>query len=98
MLTMTENAVEAIRDLMVGESLPEWAGLRIAAKRDEENALEFSLASTASSGDRVVEKAGVRVFLEPEAAAILENKILDAELDAKGRRTFRLIGQQTAPQ
>ncbi|GIH69750.1 Fe-S cluster assembly protein HesB [Sphaerimonospora thailandensis] len=94
MLTVTENAVEAIRDLMVGESLPEWAGLRIAAKRDETNALEFSLVSTASSGDEVVEKADVRVFVEPEAVAIVGDKVLDAKPDAAGRRTFRLVGQQ----
>jgi iron-sulfur cluster assembly protein len=28
--------------------------------------------------DRVIEEAGVRVFVEPEAALILEDKILDA--------------------
>lgn len=94
MLTVTQNAVEAIRDLKAGEYLPEWAGLRIAAKPGGTNTLEFSLVSTASSGDQVIEQADVRVFVEPEAMALVEDKVLDAVPDAGGRRTFRLITQQ----
>ncbi|MFF4777959.1 HesB/IscA family protein [Microtetraspora fusca] len=90
MLTMTDNAVGAIRDLIVGEYLPHRAGLRIAVKPDEEGALEFSLASDAWSGDHVIEKEGVRVFLDPDAVAFLGDKTLDAENDPRGRPLFRL--------
>ncbi|MFF3666292.1 HesB/IscA family protein [Microtetraspora malaysiensis] len=90
MLTMTDNAMGAIRDLIVGEYLPHQAGLRIAVKPDEQGALEFSLASDAWSGDHVIEKEDVRVFLDPDAVAFLEDKTLDAERDPRGRPIFRL--------
>ncbi|WP_067180682.1 HesB/IscA family protein [Microtetraspora niveoalba] len=90
MLTMTDKTVGAIRDLTVGEYLPHRAGLRIAPKPGEEGALEFSLASDAWSGDQVIEKEGVRVFVDPDAVALLEGKTLDAENDAQGRPVFRL--------
>lgn len=91
MLTMTHEAVEAIRDLMVGEYLPHHrAGLRIAVKPGEEGALEFSLVSDAWSGDQVIEKEDARVFIDPDAITFLEDKTLDAESDARGRPVFRL--------
>lgn len=98
MLGMTQNAVEAIRDLMVGESLSKWAGLRIAAKPGEAHALEFSLVNTVSVGDEVVEKADVRVFVEPEAVAFVTDKVLDVQPDEQGRRNFRLVERRTAPE
>ncbi|WP_285709101.1 Fe-S cluster assembly protein HesB [Microtetraspora sp. NBRC 16547] len=90
MLTMTDKAVRAIRDLMVGEYLPHRAGLRIAVKPGEAGALEFSLASDAWSGDQVIEKEDVRVFIDPDAVTLLDDKTLDAESDAHGRPVFRL--------
>ncbi|WP_432925292.1 HesB/IscA family protein [Microbispora sp. CA-135349] len=90
MLTVTDHAVQAIRDLMVGEYLPEEAGLRIAAKPGEPASLELSLVSAPFSGDEVIERADVRVFLEPEVAQAVGGKTLDAETGPGGRPTFRL--------
>ena len=39
------------------------------------------------------EGKGARVFLEPDAALVLEDKVLDAQLDEGGAVTFA-IGQQ----
>lgn len=93
MLTLTHNAVAAIRDLMVGEDLPEDAGMRIASTPDDATSLELSLASGPQTGDQVIEKEDVRVFLEATAAAILDDKQLDAEVSPIGRPSFR-VGQQ----
>ncbi|MCK2212830.1 Fe-S cluster assembly protein HesB [Actinomadura sp. ATCC 31491] len=90
MLTLTDNAVVAIRDLMVGEDVPPDAGLRIAAKPDEAGALELSLASTPQAGDQVIEQEDVRVFVAEDTVAILDDKSLDARPGSPGRPSFRL--------
>ncbi|GLW09521.1 hypothetical protein Misp01_46500 [Microtetraspora sp. NBRC 13810] len=91
MLVLTENAVAAIRDLMVGEDLPEDAGLRIASKPGDAAALELSLATTPEDGDQVIEREDVRVFLEPTAAATLDDRTLDADVATGGATpTFRV--------
>ena len=40
--------------------------------------------------DQVVEAAGAHVYLEPRAAAYLEDKVLDAEVDSEGKAHFSL--------
>jgi hypothetical protein len=45
--------------------------------------------------DAVVEDAGARVFIERDAAVIVEDRELDAELDDQGRASFTL-GSQSA--
>jgi iron-sulfur cluster assembly protein len=92
-LTLTDNAVSAIRDLMVGEDLPEEAGMRIASTPDDAASLELSLASGPQAGDQVIEKEDVRVFLEGTAAALLDDKKLDAEVSSVGRPSFRVAQQ-----
>ncbi|GAA3565220.1 hypothetical protein GCM10022419_052350 [Nonomuraea rosea] len=90
MLTLTDNAVVAIRDLMVDEEIPTQAGLRIAPKADEAGTLELSLASTPEAGDQVVQKEDVRVFVAEEAVPILDDKSLDAQPGNPGQPSFRL--------
>ncbi|KAB8193850.1 Fe-S cluster assembly protein HesB [Nonomuraea phyllanthi] len=90
MLTLTDNAVEAIRDLMVGEDVPADAGLRISPKPDEAGTLELSLASTPQAGDQVVQKEDVRVFVAEDVAPILDDKSLDAQPGSPGQPAFRL--------
>ncbi|MGW0807041.1 Fe-S cluster assembly protein HesB [Nonomuraea sp. NPDC002799] len=89
MLTLTENAVVAIRDLMVGEDVPAEAGLRISPKADEAGTLELALTSNPEAGDQVVQKEDVRVFVAEEAVPILDDKSLDVQ-GAPGQPVFRL--------
>ena len=55
---------------------------------------------TAVSGpgdtDQVIEAAGARVFLEPNAAAYLDDKVLDAQVDEQGKARFTLGTQGPA--
>ncbi|MFG1700293.1 Fe-S cluster assembly protein HesB [Nonomuraea sp. NPDC049309] len=90
MLTLTDNAVVAIRDLLVGENVPAEAGLRIAPKADKAGTLEVTLASMPHAGDQVVEKEDVRVFVAEEAVRILDDKSLDAQPGRPGQPSFRL--------
>jgi Fe-S cluster assembly iron-binding protein IscA len=85
MLTVTDSAATAIRDLVEGPALPDGAGLRIFTTDEVGADLAVITAGAPRDGDRVVEKAGARVFLESEAAVLLRDQVLDAELDAAGK-------------
>jgi iron-sulfur cluster assembly protein len=43
--------------------------------------------------DAIIEDAGARVFVQRDAAAIVEDRELDAELDDQGRASFMLGSQ-----
>src|SRR6185369_857898 len=48
-----------------------------------------------SENDQVIEAAGAHVYLEPQAAVYLEDKVLDAEVDSEGKAHFSLGMQGT---
>jgi Fe-S cluster assembly iron-binding protein IscA len=81
MLTLTESAKEMVRDMVSADEVPEGSGLRISAAHGEDGgpALSLELASEPAEGDQVLDEDGTRVFLEPEAASLLDDKILDAQ-------------------
>jgi iron-sulfur cluster assembly protein len=89
MLAISENAAEAIRGLVAAPEVPDSAGLRITAPPTGETSFELSVAATPAEDDEVVEEQGAQVFLEPGAAALLEDKRLDAQVEA-GRVTFAI--------
>jgi iron-sulfur cluster assembly protein len=92
MLAISDNAAEAIRGLLAAPEVPDSAGLRIAAPSTGEVSFELSVAATPAEDDEVVEEQGAQVFLEPNAAALLEDKRLDAQVDA-GQVTFAIAEQ-----
>jgi iron-sulfur cluster assembly protein len=94
MLAISDNAAEAIRGLLAAPEVPDSAGLRIAAPVTGEASFELSVATTPAEDDEVVEEQGAQVFLEPNAAALLDDKRLDAQVEA-GQVTFA-IAQQAA--
>ena len=83
MLTFTHEAAEAI-DAVVhsAPNAPETAGLRIArgVSPDGQEGLELSVAGGPAPDDAVTEAEGTPVFLESEAAAMLDDKVLDAQV------------------
>jgi iron-sulfur cluster assembly protein len=82
-LTITHEAAEAI-DAVVHSApdAPETAGLRIArgVTPDGEQGLELSVTDRPAPDDAVVEAEGTPVFLESEAAELLDDKVLDARI------------------
>jgi iron-sulfur cluster assembly protein len=94
MLAISDNAAEAIRGLVAAPEVPDSAGLRITSPPTGEPSFELSVAATPAEDDEVVEEQGAQVFLDPSAATLLEDKRLDAQVEA-GQVTFA-IAQQPA--
>jgi iron-sulfur cluster assembly protein len=96
MLELTETAAELVKTLTATPQAPEGSGLRItSAAADpgdpgDPGALRISAAAGPSENDQVIEAVGAHVYLEPQAAAFLEDKVLDAEIDADGQAHFSL--------
>ena len=84
MLTFTHEAAEAI-DAVVhsAPNAPDTAGLRIArgVAPDGQEGLELSVSEQPEPDDAVVEAEGTPVFLDSDAAALLDDKILDARVE-----------------
>jgi iron-sulfur cluster assembly protein len=95
MLTLTDNAVSAIRTLTSQPDLPQETGLRIMAQGDEgASSFQLALAEAPVAGDQVVEEGGARVFVEPTAAVVLDDKALDAQVNEQGDLAFRIASQE----
>ena len=91
MLTLTPNAAEVVRTLVEQSPAPDSGGLRIAAGEDtgEGVALELSLVDEPEALDETVEQEGATVYLDPGAAELLDDKLLDAQV-AEDHVTFVL--------
>lgn len=95
MLTLTENAGVVVKNLADrtlassgGIDTATEGGLRISTA--ERNNFEVAVAPRPQPADEVVESSGARVFLEPDAADALSDKVLDAQIDANGSVHFTL--------
>lgn len=92
MLAVTDNAATAIRDITSQQEVPEGAGLRIASDASE-GSLTLSLVPEPMDGDQVVDASGARVFLDTQAALILDDKELDVAVDPGGSVQFAVTDQ-----
>jgi Fe-S cluster assembly iron-binding protein IscA len=90
MLTITDSAVSAIRGLTSQPDLPVETGLRIIKQGAGAPSFQLALTEGPAAGDQVVEEGGARVFLEAAAAAVLEDKALDAQVNEQGDLAFRI--------
>ncbi len=93
MLMLTDSAVSAIRSLTSQPDLPEETGLRIMKQGEETPSFQLALTEGPAAGDQVVEAGGARVFLEADAAAVLEDKALDAQVNEQGDLAFHISDQ-----
>ncbi len=91
MLTLTENACTIVRQFTESPETADEAGLRIAATPDSQLAVTATDAPLA--GDQKVEQDGAIVYLDPEAAVQLDDKVLDAGIDEGGNVQFGLLLQ-----
>ncbi|WP_382309537.1 Fe-S cluster assembly protein HesB [Herbiconiux sp. UC225_62] len=95
MLTLTENAGTVVKNLADRtlaasgdvDTVTE-GGLRISTA--ESNNFEVAVAPRPQPADKVVESSGARVYLEPDAADALSDKVLDARIDENGSVHFSL--------
>ena len=79
MLTLTEQAADAIRGMVADAELGPDAGLRISGTGggNGDTALDFKLAEAPEEDDEVLRREGAVLFLDPTAAALLTGKTLD---------------------
>ena len=83
MLAITEEAATAIGGIVTARELPDEAGVRLTLQNagsegEGQREIRLDVVEAPQSGDEVLEEAPV--FLEPEAAALLDDKLLDADL------------------
>jgi iron-sulfur cluster assembly protein len=95
MLTITETAAEAIRAIVEDSDLPDEAGLRFALDSvgEGEVRLEVAVAPEPVAGDAQVETGGAHVYLDPQAAVVLDDKVLDAQATEDGQIAFSFADQ-----
>jgi iron-sulfur cluster assembly protein len=83
MLTMTDNAAEAVRLISAGSGLEPDPGLRISAgsPTPEGTPLEIGIAAEPAPTDETVEEGGARIYLEQDVVPALDDKVLDAAIE-----------------
>jgi iron-sulfur cluster assembly protein len=83
LLALTDNAVEAVKNIISSSDEPsEMSGLRMVAELAGTRAnFNLSVVPLPAEDDQVIEEQGARVFLEPEAASLLDDKVLDASIE-----------------
>jgi iron-sulfur cluster assembly protein len=94
LLTLTDHAQTAVRNLTQDPQAPESAGLRITPG---EEGLELMLVAEPVPGDALIDEGGARVFVEPKAAELLDEQILDAQIE-DGQVSFFLAPPDQTPQ
>lgn len=92
MLTLTDKAAETIRTLTSQPGIPADTGLRMSVQDSDASTLTLSLEGP-QPDDAVIEEAGARVFVQPDAADIVEDRQLDGQLDEQGQASFMLGSQ-----
>ena len=96
-LTLTENATTVIKSITGADAAPSDAGVRISQQDPTGAQLALNTAESPQPGDEVVEDRGARVFLDEGAAQSLDDKVLDAAVDAQGAVEFTVIPQLGLP-
>jgi iron-sulfur cluster assembly protein len=83
-LAISEDAAAAIRGIVGASGVPEGAGLRITrelttdAEGEPRTDLRLSVVAAPQEGDEVLREE--RVFVDPDAADLLDDKLLDADV------------------
>ncbi|GII75803.1 hypothetical protein Sru01_07850 [Sphaerisporangium rufum] len=95
MLTLTDTAAKVIRDLNTRSGEEADKGIRISSHGEDAGSLMLSVADGPQSTDQVVESEGAKVFLDPVAATVLDDKSLHADVDDQGGISFH-VEEQTA--
>ena len=90
MLTLTQNATLIVKEIADQSGGTESSGLRITAEPGPEAGLSVTTAETAEPGDQVLEQDGATVYLDQDAATMLDDKVLDAAVNESGRVEFAL--------
>ncbi len=97
MLVLTQAAAEVVKSVTSAPQLSQAAGLRISssvAGPEDASELKVEAVPGPAADDQVLEAAGARVFVAPQAASYLDDKVLDAQVDGAGNARFSLGVQE----
>jgi Fe-S cluster assembly iron-binding protein IscA len=86
-LGITSAASEAIRGILAGESVPDGSIVRIASA---DEGLSLALVDGPEPDDQLVATEGAALAIEAATAALLDDKLLDAEMQDE-EITFSLM-------
>jgi len=91
---MERQAPATVKEIVSSsEEVAETGGLRMVAEREGTQAnFQLSVVPLPAEDDEVIEEQGARVFLEQEAASLLDDKILDASVE-QNRLAFAIADQ-----
>jgi iron-sulfur cluster assembly protein len=97
LLALTDSAVEAVKHIVSSsEEASETAGLRLVAQQVGAQAnFQLNVVPLPAEDDEVIEEREARVFLEPEAASLLDDKVLDATVE-QNKVAFTIADQAPA--
>ena len=95
MLAISDSAAQVIKHVVSSAQIPDEGGIRISAEPmdDESVSLDVSLVMSPEPGDAIVEQAGANVFVEQDVAPLLDDKVLDASIEAD-RAAFSIVEQR----
>ncbi|MGI8603611.1 MAG: HesB/IscA family protein [Verrucomicrobiales bacterium] len=80
MIDSTPNAVRHLRELLASRNSPPSHGLRLSVDRGGCAGLQYLMNVRAPEpGDVVIERDGVRLFIDPDCAPLLRGSRLDYE-------------------
>jgi len=83
---VTEAALEAIREMLDDAELAEEGGLRISARTGAGCSVPLKygmiLEAAPNEDDRILEGPGVRIFMDPESAWVLDGLVVDYVTDS----------------
>jgi iron-sulfur cluster assembly protein len=95
LLTITSDAVDAIKTAIESIGAPDSAGVRISTATQSHNgtgpAIELSLVQEPLIEDEVLEDEGAHVYLAPEVSTMVSDKTLDADYEPGGEIRFSLL-------
>ena len=86
-LGLTERAVAEVRKIMEQNTIPETYGLRVGVKGGGCSGLSYKLGFDADQrdGDKVLEHAGIRMFVDPKSLFYLMGCEIDFTDGLNGR-------------
>ena len=74
-----------------------WASASSASRRPNScavSSLQVEAVPGPGENDQVLEADGARLFVAPQAAGFLDDKVLDAQVDGQGNPRFSLSAQK----
>ena len=80
MITVTENAVKHLRELLRGRTASAEIGLRLTVEKGGCAGWQYSMKlDQPSPADQLFEQEGVRIIVDDESLAMLDNSEIDYE-------------------